>query len=440
MAQATTVERLTTGSMINSGKDNPAGLIALSSLNSDLNVIGEAIKSGERADAVLGIADKALNEVSSLLGEIETLAAASTSTGGLSDSEIAANQASIDSALESIDRIVRSTNYNGKRLLDGSQGITRTGVDDTKVTDLRVFSRRSASTSTSVQVDVQTAATRGEVGIASAVASQDTVISIAGTKGVATVNIGSGQTLSAVATNISAAAAETGVDARVSGSTLYVRTTDYGDDEFVTVDRVSGSTNFGDSTDTGSDAVVAVNGQQASVDGLKINYNQNGVSLNFNMTTAFNVAASTETFSVTTGGATFQLGTDSTSRATIGVDSLASFRLGSSLDGYLTDIRSGGSTDLNTDAASATKIARTAKSMVADQQGRIGGFQKFQVNPAIASLTAAQESITKVSDVIGATDFAVETAELNRQQVLQQAGIALLGVTNQQVGSILSLL
>ena len=72
-------------------------------------------------------------------------------------------------------------------------------------------------------------------------------------------------------------------------------------------------------------------------------------------------------------------------------------------------------------------------------RGRIGGFQKFQVNTAIASLQAAETGLTSAASVIGDTDFAVATAELTRQQVLIQSGIQLLGIANQQTGLLLSL-
>ena len=55
---------------------------------------------------------------------------ASSSDAGLSAGEKSANQAQIDQALASIDRIVATTNFNGKRLLDGSQAIAIEGTPD----------------------------------------------------------------------------------------------------------------------------------------------------------------------------------------------------------------------------------------------------------------------------------------------------------------------
>ena len=55
------------------------------------------------------------------------------------------------------------------------------------------------------------------------------------------------------------------------------------------------------------------------------------------------------------------------------------------------------------------------------------------------ALQAAQDGLTSAASAIGDTDFAVATAELNRQQVLIQASIQLLGIANAQAAQILAL-
>ena len=65
---------------------------------------------------------------------------------------------------------------------------------------------------------------------------------------------------------------------------------------------------------------------------------------------------------------------------------------------------------------------------------------KFQVGSTINALQAAQIGLTEAASVIMDTDFALASAELNRQQVLIQSTIALLGIANQQGAQILSLL
>ncbi len=85
-------------------------------------------------------------------------------------------------------------------------------------------------------------------------------------------------------------------------------------------------------------------------------------------------------------------------------------------------------------------ITRSAINQVAVANGRLGGFQKFQVQTAISSLEATRTGLTSAKSIIGDTDYAIATAELNKQSVLLNSGISLLGLANQQAGQILSLL
>ena len=106
----------------------------------------------------------------------------------------------------------------------------------------------------------------------------------------------------------------------------------------------------------------------------------------------------------------------------------------------LSDLVSGGSASLTNDVATAQKIIAKAAVDVAEAQGRVGGFQKFQINPLINSLNGAKSGLTDAKSVIADTDYAAETAELNRQNVLLSAAIALLGLANQQSANVLTLL
>ena len=92
--------RLSTGLRINSGKDDPAGLIASESLNSDIVSTQKAISNSQRANQMIGTADSALGQVTSLLNDIRGLVTEAANSGAMSSDEIAANQLQVDSALE----------------------------------------------------------------------------------------------------------------------------------------------------------------------------------------------------------------------------------------------------------------------------------------------------------------------------------------------------
>lgn len=120
------VQRLSTGLKINSGVDDPAGLIASSVLGSEAVAIGLAIDDSRRAADVISTTDAVLVQVGNLLNDISGLVAASASKGVLSQSEVDANQARLDSALDTIDRIGKTTTFDGQRLF-GSGVVSAVG-------------------------------------------------------------------------------------------------------------------------------------------------------------------------------------------------------------------------------------------------------------------------------------------------------------------------
>src|SRR5256884_2149206 len=111
------LERLSTGLKINTGADNPAGLIASENLRAERAGITQAIDNAGRASNIIGTAEGGLTEVSSLLTEVQNLVSATANTGGLSDEEKQANQLQVDSILSTVNRIAGSTSFQGKKLL-----------------------------------------------------------------------------------------------------------------------------------------------------------------------------------------------------------------------------------------------------------------------------------------------------------------------------------
>jgi flagellin len=165
LSQALT--RLSTGLRINTGKDDPAGLIASENLRSDITAIRKALTNTDRANQVIATADSALGQVSSLLNDIRGLVTESANRGALSDDQLAANQLQIDSSLEALNRIAQTTTFQGRKLLDGSLDfITSAGTNFTQLSDLKIDQANLGATgSISVAVDVTTAATQAQVDI-----------------------------------------------------------------------------------------------------------------------------------------------------------------------------------------------------------------------------------------------------------------------------------
>lgn len=111
--------RLATLKRVNRGSDDPAGLIAIGQIESELVALEQADENASRAEAIVNAADSALGQVSGLVDDIRGhVVAAAGDT--LSDAEKAAHQLEVDAALDAINRIGASTNLGGRNLLDGS--------------------------------------------------------------------------------------------------------------------------------------------------------------------------------------------------------------------------------------------------------------------------------------------------------------------------------
>ena len=161
--------RLSTGLRINTGKDDPAGLIASENLRSDITAIRRAISNTDRANQVIATADSALGQVSSLLNDIRGLVTESANTGAVSDEQLSANQLQVDSSLAALNRIAQTTTFQGRRLLDGSLDfIVSGGTNFANISDLQI-DQANLGTAGSVPVDitVATAATQAQVNVAS---------------------------------------------------------------------------------------------------------------------------------------------------------------------------------------------------------------------------------------------------------------------------------
>src|SRR5688500_8781109 len=159
------LDRLSTGLRINSGKDDPAGLIASENLRRDITAANKAISNTERANQLIATADSALGQISGLLNDIRGLVTEAANEGVLSAEQIAANQLQVDSSLEAIDRIATVTNFQGRKILDGTLDfITAYTAGGSTVTDLEINQANLGTSGTvAVSVDITTAASQASL-------------------------------------------------------------------------------------------------------------------------------------------------------------------------------------------------------------------------------------------------------------------------------------
>ena len=156
----TALTRLSTGLRINTGKDDPAGLIASEILRADITGVEKAMTNTDRASQMIQTADSALGQMSNLLNDIRGLIVEAANEGALSSDQIAANQLQVDSSLEAIDRIARTTSFGGKNLLDGSLDMLTSNVN-ANIVDLDIEQANLGTTGTkTADIVVTSAATQ----------------------------------------------------------------------------------------------------------------------------------------------------------------------------------------------------------------------------------------------------------------------------------------
>ncbi len=450
--------RLSTGLRINSGKDDPAGLIASENLRSELTAIEAAMDNANRADQIIAVTEGSLQEINSLLIELEDLVDHAANTAGLSDEEVAANQLQIDSILDSINRIANSSEFNGKKLLNGeldysTSGVT-TGATASAVTHLKINSARipeGGSRSVTIKM-TQSALTAQLIYSGSATGSGVTTLQIGGKYGTELLSFASGTSVSAVIAAVNQSKELTGVSASLSGagSTAAVKfnSVDYGSDAFVSVEAISGTFTVTGGTsstkDYGQDAGVEINGSTAVTKGLDVSLRTSALSVDMTLSSAFATQlTATKTFTITGGGADFSIAptVGINGLASIGIQSVNTGSLGKGDIGYLSSLASGAANDLSSkNFATAQRIIRESSKSISSLRGRLGSFQKNTLAPTINSLQVALENTTAAQSAIRDADFAQETSNLTRAQILVQAGTASLQLANRAPQNVLALL
>ena len=120
-AMTQSMQRLATGTRINSASDDAAGLAVASKLSSQITGLGQAVRNGNDAIAVLQTADGAMIEVGNMLQRMRELAVQG-GNGTLSQSDLDALDTEFVALRTEIERIADNTQWNGANLLDGSAG------------------------------------------------------------------------------------------------------------------------------------------------------------------------------------------------------------------------------------------------------------------------------------------------------------------------------
>jgi flagellin len=269
-----------------------------------------------------------------------------------------------------------------------------------------------------------------------------------------------GTLLSEVSSGVNSWADGTGITSRLATSgaqtQLIFESSDFGSNAKVGLDvREGKGQNFKDNmvdrngnnimNSAGTDIEAKVNGVVATGDGNTLSIDTPALSMQMTVnapTTADPTPANIQ-FTITGGGAHFQIGPNvvSTQKAVIGIQSVDTANM-NTIYGYLDQLHSGQNADLSSDnnMTLGGKIITAVAGKIATLRGRLGAFSKTTMETNIQTLSSTVNSLTNAQSQIQDADFAAETAALTRAQVLTQSGTSVLSIANRGPQNVLALL
>ena len=253
-----------------------------------------------------------------------------------------------------------------------------------------------------------------------------------------------GTTANQVAAAVNAVSDALGLIALQDNELVSFKSLEYGSKQFVSVNVINEGPQgtFTRSVSafraTGTDVQGKINGVTATADGNKMWINTAMLDMTIDL------APETDDnfkFTILGGGAQFQLGPDVVTNQQIrmGIKSLNAARLGGT-SGKLYQLQTGGNADLYTNPNLAAKIVNEAIGVVTELRGRLGALEGLTMQTNIKTMEDTLENMTNAESQIRDADFAAETANLTRAQVLVQSGMAVLTIANQNPQNVLALL
>ena len=223
--------------------------------------------------------------------------------------------------------------------------------------------------------------------------------------------------------------------------------TDYGSGAFVSVIANLGTDfpltdQFGNRAirSTGTDVVALINNEPAIGNGLVASSRTSDLDIDLWIDPSVQ-KGEVFGFRIDGGGALMQLGPDPVSwqQSRIGIRNTHTVALGG-ISGHLSQLRTGGPYDLLTDTNTAFRIVEEVTEAVSSLRGRLGAFQRNQVEANMENMIDAMEIETNAWSEVKDTDFAATSSELMRLQLLMESNVTVLKYPNQNARLLLSLL
>lgn len=451
---AASMERLSSGLKINHAKDDPAGMAISNKMQAQIDGLAKASEGASNGISVLQIADSALGEITDMLQRIRELSVqAATDTNQLE--ERGAIQQEIESLIEEVDRISRDTEYNTKKLLNGTSdtrvygdGISRMSITDSVRAGEYKLTVNSAATQASLLSNKTDPAGIG--------AAPEGKVVINGME----ITISDGESAESVFEKLRRGAELGDVSLVITdGTTTATGAYTALDKEFEFGDRLAFVSNqygvssqveiscsnpaleqflgLGGAVTPGEDAVIKVDHSGASAFGSQATVSLDGNKVKITDVGGFEMdfmleAGKTGDIDINVtdiGRMTLQIGANEHQTMEVRIPEVSSRTL--YLDEVdVTKVEGGGK---------AISLLDQAISITSSVRSGIGAYQN-RLEHAVDSLDASNEDMTNAISRIGDTDMAKEMSEYTKYTVLQQAGTSVLAQANDIPQTVLQLL
>ncbi len=462
-ALQTSMQRLSTGSRINSAKDDAAGLQISNRLTSQINGLGVAVRNANDGISLAQTAEGALQQSTNILQRMRDLSLQSAN-GSNSDSERSALQQEVTQLQEELDRIATTTTFGGRKLLDDSFGTSKFQVGSQANETISVTLNGASSaqlgnnkydTVGSVTGKFVTTATNG----ATAVVAADNfkISNDKGATGAITYGAGASSKTIADAINSQTSSAGLGVTASVENKLTLSGFAATAQGETVNLNIIGTTVTVskfnGNDLSALKNAINAagVSGVTAELDGSAkdklILKGSDDISLSITDTNAGNAS-----FTVTNQLGTSATVTEGAANPTIAVGQIKLEGVNEfAVAGASTEIFGAASASSTVDsvasinistadgAQNAISVIDAALKSIDAQRADLGAVQN-RFDNTIANLQNISENVSAARGRIQDTDFAAETANLSKNQILQQAGTAILAQAKQLPQAVLSML
>ena len=449
-ALATSLQRLSSGLRINSAKDDAAGMAISDRMTTQIRGLNQATRNANDAISLSQTAEGAMNTITENLQRIRELAVQSLNATN-SASDRGALDAEVQQLKAEIDRVAQQTTFNGVKLLDGtfSAQVFQVGanagetISITAISSMRQTALGAGFSATVTGTAVTAALSPGDVtingiSIGASVAGSTSLGQATGSAwSVANaINAASGHgvTATANATAVTGAAptsftALAAGDIVINGVNVGAVTAGgaapaQGTNVAAAINLISAATGVSASA-AASGAVTLTN---AGGGNIAITFGAGGSTALTGLTAA--TTRSTVTLT-STSNAGITIAGSAPGDAGLTAATTAASQTGTSLQ--LIDVLN--ITNSNTTLATIDSALTTVNSA----RGAMGAYQN-RFSSAIANLQTTSENVTAARSRIQDTDFAAETAQLTRNQILQQAGVAMLAQANALPNNVLTLL